>query len=212
MDYWSAESLCGIIKVYCIEHKNAQEGASDDRDEFHIIRDPFSFGIYCCPRAPRAVALPRVAGCRRLRTYVACRMDWRLARVAGPGPLEPDEGRLYHPCAGGRICGCVCSGGNHQGFGCHYDYIAPRCHGPKGKCRWIGNEESKLVTYSVPSTERLLNAKHFSRLPPKSVARQEALWQDTLREGSVRALCQGREYNSSGLTCHLKEAVRARNS
>jgi len=50
------------------------------------------------------------------------------------------------------------------------------------------------VTYSVPSTERLLNAKHFSRLPPKSVARQEALWQDTLREGSVRALCQGREY------------------
>src|SRR5215469_8464641 len=28
------------------------------------------------------------------------------------------------------------------------------------------------VTYSVPSTERLLNAKHFSRLPPKSVARQ----------------------------------------
>jgi len=68
------------------------------------------------------------------------------------------------------------------------------------------------VTYSVPSTERLLNAKHFSRLPPKSVARQEALWQDTLREGSVRALCQGREYNSSGLTCHLKEAVRARNS
>src|SRR5215471_13784377 len=70
----------------------------------------------------------------------------------------------------------------------------------------------KGVTYSVPSTERLLNAKHFSRLPPKSVARQEALWQDTLREGSVRALCQGREYNSSGLTCHLKEAVRARNS
>src|SRR6516225_1909628 len=68
------------------------------------------------------------------------------------------------------------------------------------------------VTYSVPSTERLLNAKHFSRLPPKSVARQEALWQDTLREGSVRALCQGREYNSSRLTCHLKEAVRARNS
>ena len=68
------------------------------------------------------------------------------------------------------------------------------------------------MTYSVPSTERLLNAKHFSRLPPKSVARQEALWQDTLREGSVRALCQGREYNSSGLTCHLKEAVRARNS
>src|SRR5215831_9360399 len=68
------------------------------------------------------------------------------------------------------------------------------------------------VTYSVPSTERLLNAKHFSRLPPKSVARQEALWQDTLREGSVRALCQAREYNSSGLTCHLKEAVRARNS
>ena len=57
------------------------------------------------------------------------------------------------------------------------------------------------MTYSVPSTERLLNAKHFSRLPPKSVARQEALWQDTLREGSVRALCQ-----------HLKEAVRARNS
>jgi hypothetical protein len=54
--------------------------------------------------------------------------------------------------------------------------------------------------------------KHFSRLPPKSVARQEALWQDTLREGSVRALCQGREYNSSGLTCHLKEAVRARTS
>jgi len=68
------------------------------------------------------------------------------------------------------------------------------------------------VTYSVPSTERLLNAKHFSRLPPKSVARQKALWQDTLREGSVRALCQVREYNSSGLTCHLKEAVRARNS
>src|SRR6516165_4309707 len=33
-----------------------------------------------------------------------------------------------------------------------------------------------LLTYSVPSTERLLNAKHFSRLPPKSVARQEALW------------------------------------
>src|SRR5215469_16595754 len=31
-------------------------------------------------------------------------------------------------------------------------------------------------------------------------------------EGSVRALCQGREYNSSGLNCHLKEAVRARNS
>src|SRR5262249_46328927 len=61
-------------------------------------------------------------------------------------------------------------------------------------------------------TEGLLNAKHFSRLPPKSVARQEALWQDTLREGSVRALCQGREYNSSGLTCHSKEAVRARNS
>jgi len=28
------------------------------------------------------------------------------------------------------------------------------------------------VTYSVPSTERLLNAKHFSRLPPKSVARK----------------------------------------
>ena len=49
------------------------------------------------------------------------------------------------------------------------------------------------MTYSVPSTERLLNAKHFSRLPPKSLARQEALWQDTLREGSVRALCQGRE-------------------
>src|SRR6516225_9994393 len=48
------------------------------------------------------------------------------------------------------------------------------------------------VTYSVPSTERLLNAKHFSRLPPKSVARQEALWQDTLREGSVRALCSPR--------------------
>src|SRR5215470_4942268 len=71
---------------------------------------------------------------------------------------------------------------------------------------------SSPVTYSVPSTERLLNAKHFSRLPPKNVARQEALWQDTLREGSVRALCQGREYNSSGLTCHLKEAVRARNS
>src|SRR5262252_10601768 len=47
---------------------------------------------------------------------------------------------------------------------------------------------------------------HFSRLPPKSVARQEALWQDTLREGSVRALCQGREYNSSGLTCHLKRS------
>src|SRR5215469_16794947 len=70
----------------------------------------------------------------------------------------------------------------------------------------------KGVTYSVPSRERLLNAKHFSRLPPKSVARQEALWQDTLREGSVRALCQGREYNSTGLTCHLKEAVRVRNS
>jgi hypothetical protein len=67
------------------------------------------------------------------------------------------------------------------------------------------------VTYSVPSTERLLNAKRFSRLPPKSVARQEALWLDTLREGSVRALCQGSEYNSSGLTCHLQEAVRARN-
>src|SRR6516162_8217541 len=85
---------------------------------------------------------------------------------------------------------------------------------------WRGNRgpndspvhEDDRVTYSVPSTERLLNAKHFSRLPPKSVARQEALWQDTLREGSVRALCQGREYNSSGLTCHLKEAVRARNS
>src|SRR5215469_5425794 len=71
---------------------------------------------------------------------------------------------------------------------------------------------ARRVTYSVPSTERLLNAKHFSRLPPKSVARQEALWQDTLREGSVRALCQGREYNSSWLTCHLKEAVLARNS
>src|SRR5215469_12449274 len=26
---------------------------------------------------------------------------------------------------------------------------------------------SSPVTYSVPSTERLLNAKHFSRLPPK---------------------------------------------
>src|SRR6516162_6845427 len=85
---------------------------------------------------------------------------------------------------------------------------------------WRGNRgpndspvhEDDRVTYSVPSTERLLNAKHFSRLPPKSVARQWALWQDTLREGSVRALCQGREYNSSGLTCHLKEAVRARNS
>src|SRR6516162_10229561 len=85
---------------------------------------------------------------------------------------------------------------------------------------WRGNRgpndspvhEDDRVTYSVPSTERLLNAKHFSRLPPKSVARQEALWRDTLREGSVRALCQGREYNSSGLTCHLKEAVRARNS
>src|SRR6516165_7891855 len=85
---------------------------------------------------------------------------------------------------------------------------------------WRGNRgpndspvhEDDRVTYSVPSTERLLNAKHFSRLPPKSVARQEALWQDTLREGSVRALCQGREYNRSGLTCHLKEAVRARNS
>ena len=62
------------------------------------------------------------------------------------------------------------------------------------------------MTYSVPSTERLLNAKHFSRLPPKSVARQKALWQDTLREGSVRALCQVREYNSSGLTCHLKRS------
>ena len=73
-----------------------------------------------------------------------------------------------------------------------------------------GGKRRTRVTYSVPSTERLLNAKHFSRLPPKSVARQEALWQDTL--GSVRALCQGREYNSSGLTCHLKEAVRARNS
>ena len=72
--------------------------------------------------------------------------------------------------------------------------------------------EGVRVTYSVPSTERLLNAKHFSRLPPKSVARQEALWQDTLHEGSVRALCQGGEYNSSGLTCHLKEAVRVRNS
>src|SRR5215467_10082988 len=85
---------------------------------------------------------------------------------------------------------------------------------------WRGNRgpndspvhEDDRVTYSVPLTERLLNAKHFSRLPLKSVARQEALWQDTLREGSVRALCQGREYNSSGLTCHLKEAVRARNS
>src|SRR5215469_14531363 len=31
--------------------------------------------------------------------------------------------------------------------------------------------DAKDVTYSVPSTERLLNAKHFSRLPPKSVAR-----------------------------------------
>src|SRR5215469_4725964 len=31
---------------------------------------------------------------------------------------------------------------------------------------------SRKVTYSVPSTERLLNTKHFSRLPPKSVARQ----------------------------------------
>src|SRR6516165_9185764 len=71
---------------------------------------------------------------------------------------------------------------------------------------------SDTVTYAVPSTERLLSAKRFSRLPPKSVARQEALWQDTLREGSVRALCQGREYNSSGPTCHLKEAVRARSS
>ena len=29
------------------------------------------------------------------------------------------------------------------------------------------------MTYSVPSTEPLLNAKRFSRLPPKSVARQE---------------------------------------
>src|SRR5262249_23204673 len=67
------------------------------------------------------------------------------------------------------------------------------------------------VTYSVPSTERPLNAKHFSRLPPKSVARQEALWQDTLREGSVRALCQGREYNTSGLPSHLHEALGARN-
>src|SRR5215472_13906702 len=76
----------------------------------------------------------------------------------------------------------------------------------------LTEKRRKYVTYSVPSTERLLNAKHFSRLPPKSVARQEALWQDTLREGSVRALCQGREYNSSGLNCHLKEAVRARNS
>src|SRR5215469_6937247 len=66
------------------------------------------------------------------------------------------------------------------------------------------------VTYSVPSTERLLNAKRFSRLPAKSVARQEALWQDTLREDSVRALCQERACNS-GPTCHLKEAVRARN-
>jgi len=62
------------------------------------------------------------------------------------------------------------------------------------------------VTYAVPSTERLLNAKLFSRLPPKSVARQEALWQDTLREGSVRALCQEKEYNSGGLTCHLKRS------
>ena len=67
------------------------------------------------------------------------------------------------------------------------------------------------MTYSVPSTERLLNAKRFSRLPPKSVPRQEALWQDSLREGSVRALCQEGEYNSGGLTCHLREAVRARN-
>src|SRR5215469_2471097 len=163
MDYWSAESLCGIIYVYCIEHKNAQEGASDDRDEFHIIRDPFSFGIYCCPGAPRAVALPRVVGCRRLRTHVACRMDWRLARVAGPGSLElPDEGRLYHPCAGGRICGCVCSGGNHQGFGWHYDYVAPGCHGPTAKCRWIGNEESKLIVW--PPGE---SATAIALLPPR---------------------------------------------
>src|SRR6516164_8983893 len=55
-----------------------------------------------------------------------------------------------------------------------------------------GGKRRTRVTYSVPSTERLLNAKHFSRLPPKSVARQEALWQDTLREGSVRALCSPR--------------------
>src|SRR6516225_11234799 len=66
------------------------------------------------------------------------------------------------------------------------------------------------VTYSVPSTERLLNAKHFSRLPPKSVARQEALWQDTLREGSVRALCQG---ISIGPACrNPRAAVRVRRS
>src|SRR5215472_15112043 len=70
--------------------------------------------------------------------------------------------------------------------------------------------QSSDVLRSVNGTAS--KCKHFSRLPPKSVARQEALWQDTLREGSVRALCQGREYNSSGLTCHLKEAVRARNS
>src|SRR5215472_16099825 len=70
--------------------------------------------------------------------------------------------------------------------------------------------QSSDVLRSVNGTAS--KCKHFSRLPPKSVARQEALWQDTLREGSDRALCQGREYNSSGLTCHLKEAVRARNS
>src|SRR5215831_6030824 len=70
--------------------------------------------------------------------------------------------------------------------------------------------QSSDVLRSVNGTAS--KCKHFSRLPPKSVALQEALWQDTLREGSVRALCQGREYNSSGLTCHLKEAVRARNS
>src|SRR6516225_9029724 len=62
------------------------------------------------------------------------------------------------------------------------------------------------VTYSVPSTERLLNAKHFSRLPPKSVARQEALWQDTLREGSVRALCQGREIQQQRAYLPLKRS------
>src|SRR6516164_2473660 len=46
----------------------------------------------------------------------------------------------------------------------------------------------------------------FSRLPPKSVARQEALWQDTVREGSVRTLCQGREYNSRGAYLPLKRS------
>src|SRR5215831_9425854 len=64
--------------------------------------------------------------------------------------------------------------------------------------------QSSDVLRSVNGTAS--KCKHFSRLPPKSVARQEALWQDTLREGSVRALCQGREYNSSGLTCHFKRS------